>query len=146
MGTKTIRHKAGHIVGFQAIAGAGGVGNSKYVAVSSFGDVSTAFRAAEVLARKMERSHPKRVYKAVGRNAKGIAGLRLEYRPAVSAPILYAVATWFKRGKNHYRAASTEKHGLVGAVARVLGKRDSLSGTPLFLTPRQALLRMKAAL
>ena len=148
MGIRTIK-KAGEIVGYQAIAGAGrGPGTSAYFSVAKHG-LGTAMLMAAKRNRELAAKRPLRLYSARAGNTGGIAGLRLQLQPSQSpegVPVLYAVATWqSKHGRAVGRKASTQRHGLLGAVERVLKEREKGTGRPLGLTPRQVLNRMKRA-
>lgn len=147
MGVRTIR-KGGQIVGYQAIAGAGGVGQSRYFSIGQHG-AESALEQAQAAAAAMQRDRPARTYPARGRNAQGVPGLRLEWQPSKAPdglPVLYAVASWQHRGRNRQAKYSTEKHGQLGAVELAAWKRQQGSGQRIGLTPRQLLNRMKRAL
>lgn len=147
MGVRTIR-KGGKIVGYQAIAGAGGVGQSRYFAISQHG-AESALKQVQAAAAAMQRSRPARTYPARGRNAKGVPGLRLEWQPSKAPdglPVLYAVASWQHRGHNRQTKYSTQVHGMLGAVELAAKRRQQGTGQCLGLTTRQLLNRMKLAL
>ena len=147
MGIRTIKNKAGEIVGYQAFAGAGGAGSSAYFSAAKYG-AERARTLADFAAVELIAAQPRRKYPARAGNAGGIPGLRLQYqRPQAQdgTPVLYAVATWQEKGRAMSRKASTERHGMLGAVERMLKEREKGTGEPLGLTPRKALNRMKRA-
>ena len=149
MGIRTIKNKAGDVVGYQAFAGAGRAGASAYFSATKYGS-DRARTLAGHARTELEANQTRRAYPARGGNAGGIPGLRLQYQPSQTldgAPVLYAVATWQgKNGRAVGRKASTDRHGMLGAVERMLIEREKGTGRPLGLTPRKALNRMKRAL
>lgn len=149
MGIRTIKNKAGAIVGYQAFAGAGAAGSSAYFSAAKYGAKHARTLAGHAHTELMA-AQPRREYPARAGNAGGIPGLRLQYqRPQAQdgTPVLYAVASWQgKDGRAVGRKASTDRHGLLGAVERMLKEREKGTGEPLGLTPRKALNRMKRAL
>lgn len=147
MGIRNIKNKAGAIVGYQAFAGAGAAGSSAYFSAAKYG-ADRARTLADFAAVELIAAQPRRQYPARAGNAGGIPGLRLQYqRPQAQegTPVLYAVATWQAKGRAVSRKASTDRHGMLGAVERMLKERENGIGQPLGLTPRQALTRMKRA-
>lgn len=144
MGIKTIRQR-GAIVGYQAIVGNGGPGQSAYFSVAACGSQMAAHAAAKAKEAEMQSTRPFRVRSAARENAKGIPGLklRLVQHGEETTPVQYAIATWRHKGRNVERKASAEKHGLLGAVELMLKAREKGIGRALGLTPRQALAAMR---
>lgn len=137
MSVRTIRNQAGQVVAYQAISGAGEAGRSRYFGVATHGP------RALVLAREASdamNAGAHREYRASGANRGGIPGLRFELMDA-SVPVMYATATGMNKGTPKAVRYSTRVHGLLGAVAKALVKREQWTG-PTGLTPRQALARM----
>lgn len=146
MSVRTIK-RDGRIVGFQAVAGAGrGPGTTRYFSVRAHGGEALACAAAAQASAEMAASWPARVYRAAGRNTDGIPGLRLQWRDTANGPVIYAVASWEASGRAMQRQASTQRHGMLGAVERVMRCREKGIGRSLGLTPRQALARMRRGL
>lgn len=147
MSVRTIRNKAGQVVGFQAVAGAGkGSGTTQYFAAS--GGEEKARRMAERASAAMNAARPWRGRPALGANAHGLPGLRLVYRPSRRAedpPRLCVVATGIRKGQAFGRCYSTDKHGAIGAATLALQAREKLAGVRLGLTPRQVWNRISAA-
>ena len=143
MSIRTIR-KAGKIVGYQAIGGAGGPGLTAYFGVATHGDAE-ALRLATARADEFEAEHATAPRPAQQGNAGGIPGLQLVYQQA-DPPVLYAAATFRKNGRNARRAYSTQVHGKEGAVALALAAREKGAGVRLGLTAREALAALERQL
>lgn len=135
MSIRTIR-KAGRIVGYQAIVGAGGPGRSAYFGVATHGDAG-AIEKARWYARHLAEAVPPARRPAQQGNACGIPGLQLVIAGAGTG--MQAVATFSKGGRNFRRNYSTAKHGKLGAVALALAAREAGAGVKLDLSPGAAL-------
>lgn len=147
MGIRTIRTRMGkEIAGFQAFAGAGGPGATKFFSATRHG-VEGARKLAEEHERALKAAHKPPSRRGLRGNAGGIPGVRFQYQQHTDdgTPVLYAVTSWVKSGRLVQRQRSTDKHGLLGAVSQVLALREKAAG-PTGLTPRQALARMQRAL
>jgi len=131
MSIRTIR-KAGKIVGYQAIAGAGGPGKSAYFGVATHGDAGAMEKAKWYAGHLAESTRPAHRPAQMG-NAGGIPGLQLV--ATGKTPVLQAVATFTVGGRNVKRAYSTQRHGKVGAVALALAAREAGAGVKLGLSP-----------
>lgn len=142
MSIRTIR-KAGKIVGYQAIAGAGGPGLSAYFGLATHG-AEKALELAQARSDELEAGHPTTRPAQMG-NAGGIPGLQLVYQRA-DPPVLYAAATFRKNGRNARRAYSTQVHGKEGAVALALAAREKGAGVSLGLTACDALAALERQL
>ena len=143
MSIRTIR-KAGKIVGYQAIGGSGGAGQSAYFGVATHGD-EKAMELAQERADELEAEHTAAPRPAQQGNAGGIPGLQLVYQQA-NPPILYAAATFRKDGRNARRAYSTQVHGKEGAVALAMAAREHGAGVQIGMTPREVLAVLEAQL
>lgn len=125
MSVRTIK-RAGKIVGYQAIAGAGGAGKSAYFGVATHGDAQAKEKAAWYAEHMAAWVRPARRPAMLG-NAGGIPGLQLVYQPSRregDPPVLYAKATWVASGRNVKRMYSTQVHGKEGAVAKAVAARE----------------------
>lgn len=143
MGIRTIRN-GGTVIAYQAIGGTGKSGASQYYSIARYGS-AVALLMAKHRASELESGAPRRVYKPRWRNASGIPGLSFEYQVFSDGgvPIAYAVATWYKAGRNCASRFSTQKHGMLGAVELAMRRREAGTGQPLGITTRQALGQMK---
>jgi len=131
MSIRTIR-KAGKIVGYQAIVGAGGPGKSAYFGVATYGDAA-AMEKARWYAGHLAEALPPAHRPAQQGNAGGIPGLQLV--EAGKRRVLVAVATFSEQGRNARRAYSTQRHGKLGAVTLALAAREAGTGVKLGLSP-----------
>ena len=124
MSIRIIR-KAGEVIAYQALVGAGGPSQTAYFPVSSHG-TDQALALAAAAAAALLAQHPKRPRLALQGNTGGIPGLQLVYMRSRrdDPPILYAQAQWTTAGTGHNRKYSTQKHGNVGAVALALAARE----------------------
>jgi len=132
---RTIR-KDGVAGGYQAQAGAGRKGKSKYFSIKKYGE-RDSYQLAITEALRLDGAHPTLPKPAVGRNTGGIPGLRFVWvasRDPGRPPVLYAVATFFKNDRDCKRGYSTDKHGVLPAVekakhAREIGAEVKIPGT-----------------
>ena len=145
---RTIR-KDGVVVGYQALAGTGRKGESKYFSVKKYGDQEAHQLALTEAREGLGVGRPSRAYQATRRNSKGIPGLRFVWiasRDHGRPPILYAVATFFKNGRDCKRCYSTEKHGLLPAVEMAKHAREVGAGVKIPGTVQSIESIMRAAL
>ena len=131
--------QAGVIVGYQALAGAGEAGRSKYFAVAKHGDQAKALMAAQAHSAMLHATclaHPR---PAMRGNAEGIPGVRLVWSPSRcdDPPILHAAASWNKDGRQFGRHYSTNKHGGPGALALAIQAREKGLGVKCNITPTE---------
>lgn len=135
----------GATLGHQLRIDGGGAGQSKYFSTGRYGSPEKARRAAEREVRALGLPKPKlRGGSAQGRvlstSATQVAGIRFEWTPGVSAPILRVVATWTdRRGVSRQTSYSCQRNGLQGALDKAMKARTSC-GAPL--PDRAALLRL----
>ncbi|MEQ1660895.1 MAG: hypothetical protein ABL896_19170 [Hylemonella sp.] len=135
----------GTTLGHQLRIDGGGAGRSKYFSAGRYGSPEKARRAAEREVREMGLPKAKeRGGSAQGRvlrtSATQVAGIRFEWTPGVSAPILRVVATWTDRsGTSRQTSYSCQRNGLQGALDKALKARTSCGAA---MPNRAALLRL----
>lgn len=135
----------GATLGHQLRINGGGAGQTKYFSAGRYGSPEKARRAAEREAREMglpkARERGGSDEGRVPRNsATKTAGIRFEWTPGVSAPILRVVATWTdRRGVSRQTSYSCQRNGLQGALDKAIKARTSC-GAPM--PNRAALLRL----
>lgn len=147
MSIRTIR-RAGEIVAYQALAGAGHKGTTEHFSVAEHG-LDQALALASERSLQLAAAHPKKPRPAMLGNAGGIPGLQLVYqasRREGDPPTLYARATWRHGGKNVKRNYSTQLHGKSEAVAMAMAARERGAGVALGMTAAQALAVLEAVL
>jgi hypothetical protein len=127
--------RQGVIEGHQLRMGDGGAGRSKFFGAKKYGSPEQARRAAEREAMALGLSHAgKRGGSTAGRLLKSsstrAAGIRFEWTPRSTGPVLRVVATWVDaRGVSRHTSYSVERNGLAGALDRALAARTS-GGAP----------------
>lgn len=138
MSIRTIK-QAGAVVGYQALAGAGEAGRSKYFAVAKHGGQDKALMAAQAHSAMLHATCLAYPRPAMRGNVKGIPGVRLVWSPSRcdDPPILHAAASWNKDGKQFGRSYSTNKHGGPGALALAMRAREKALGSTYNISPTE---------
>jgi hypothetical protein len=137
--------RAGVIEGHQLRIDGGGAGRSKFFSAGKFGGPEKARRAAEQAAKSLglPKALPRGgspVGRVLATSQTGQAGIRFEWTPRESGPVLRVVATWTdKRGKSRHTSYSCDRNGLDGALDLAIAKRISC-GAPL--PDRERLLKL----
>ena len=131
--------QAGIIVGYQALAGAGEAGRSKYFAVVKHGGQAKALMAAQAHSAMLHATCLAYPRPAMRGNIKGIPGVRLVWSPSRcdDPPVLHAAASWNKDGRQFGRHYSTNKHGGPGALALAIQAREKGLGVKCNITPTE---------
>jgi hypothetical protein len=136
--------RQGVVEGHQLRFDGGGAGRSKFFASLKHGGPDKARRAAERAARalglpKATERGGSEVGRVLRTSVTRVAGIRFEWTPRDSGPVLRVVATWTdRRGKSHHTSYSVQRNGLEGALDKAIVARTSC-GAPM--PDRAALLK-----
>jgi hypothetical protein len=128
--------REGAVEGHQLRYDGGGPGKSKYFASGKFGGPDLALQAARLTAKAMglPDAGPRggcETGRLNSNNLTGAAGIRFEWTPCLSGPVLRVVATWTdRRGRSRHTSYSSQRNGLEGALDKALARRTSC-GAPM---------------
>ena len=140
---------SGSTQGFQVRVGPRHAALTKFFALRKYGGARKALAHAKAAEAKLlkiaEPTLPRTGARltAQANNTSGLVGIRPRYVLFSDHPYLYIVASWSVNGKPRCTSYSAEKHGLLGALAMAMARREKATGVRYEITPRQAWNRMK---
>lgn len=130
--------KNGAVIGYQAIAGAGGAGLSAYIKASAPDALAVAAaKSADLVAK--HRADRQQVVR------DELRGLRMSLhrsRREGSPPVVYVDAQWRHNGIAVHRSYSTDSNGLLDAVVMAMCELERGTGRTISLPPRRVLAEL----
>lgn len=139
----------GSTQGYQVRVGPRHAVLTKFFAMRKHGGRRKALAAArEAEAELARHTAPARARSGARRetnanNTSGLVGVRPRYLVFSDVPYLYFVVSWSEGGRARSTGYSAERHGLLGALALAMKRREQATGVRIQLSPRQAWARMK---
>ena len=139
MSIRTITQN-GVVIGYQAIAGAGGTGLSAYIKASTPNALSVAAAKSADLVSKHRAARQQVV-------RDELRGLRMSLHRSKrddSPPVVYVEAQWRQDGRPVHRSYSANSNGLLDAVALAMRALERGAGRTISLPPQRVLAELGA--